>query len=99
MKTFVLAIISFTLISCSSTNTQSEAVALQQAKSNLSVGLTTGRSPIGTGYEVSGHASTNVFGIRPYGSFIFGVSYVSKNAVVLPAATGPAPAAAVAPAN
>jgi hypothetical protein len=62
-------------VSCSTAQQAAQTVE-QQAKSNLSVGLNTGKSPVGNGYEVNGHASTNIFGVHPYVSFTAGLAYV-----------------------
>ena len=48
----------------------------EQAKSNLSVGIDTNK--VDTGYELSGHAGTNIFGVEPYASFKVGLKYNPK---------------------
>jgi hypothetical protein len=69
MKNYILLLIALTVTSCS---TVRDSVA-QQVKGNLSVGFDTDK--VDNGYEVNGHASTNIFGIEPYTSFRIGVKY------------------------
>lgn len=66
------------ICSCSSVKSTSEA-ALDQAKTGASIGFATER--VEQGYQVSGHASTNVFGIAPYSSFTAGIKYAPKRPV------------------
>lgn len=75
MKTLVTLLIATTLISCTSIKSTSDA-ALAQAKTGASVGFSTEK--VEKGYQVSGHASTNVFGVEPYGSFTAGIRYAPK---------------------
>lgn len=77
MKTLFLSlIVSISLLSsCTSVKTASQGAA-EQVKGNLSVGFSTEK--VENGYEVGGHASTNVFGIEPYASFKAGVKYNPK---------------------
>lgn len=75
MKTITLfaIIASLSITSCSTVKDTSNS-ALEQARTNISVGI--GTQKVEGGYEVSGHASTRVFGLEPYGSFTAGVRYV-----------------------
>jgi len=59
--------------SCTSTKPIVDDAA-SQAKGNVSAGFSVGK--VEDGVEVSGHASTKVFGVQPYGSFAVGVRYV-----------------------
>lgn len=77
---FVIAAVAL-LASCSSVKETSDA-ALAQAKTGASVGFSTGK--VEKGYQVSGHASTNVFGVEPYGSFVAGIRYAPRVAVEAP---------------
>ena len=79
-KTLLLAAVIAACTSCSSVKSTSEA-ALDQAKTGASIGFTTEK--VEKGYQVSGHASTNVFGIEPYSSFVTGIRYAPKRAVEL----------------
>ena len=79
MKKVLLLLASATLISCSSVQTGSDR-ALEQVKGNASVGF--GTTKVEGGYEVNGHASTNVFGVEPYGQFRAGIRYAPKRPVV-----------------
>jgi len=72
--------------SCSTVKSTSDA-ALAQAKTGASVGFSTEK--VEQGYQVSGHASTNVFGIEPYSSFVAGIRYAPKRPAV-PADVEPA---------
>ena len=84
MKSIIVSLLlACSLMSCTNVKQTADSAA-SQAKSNLSVGLSTGKSPIGSGYEVNGHASTNIFGVRPYASFTAGISYVPKEDKELP---------------
>lgn len=65
-------------VSCSSVKDTTNA-ALDQARSGASVGFSTER--VKGGYQVSGSASTNVFGVEPYGSFSAGIKYAPRRAV------------------
>jgi uncharacterized lipoprotein YajG len=79
MKTLTTLILAIVLASCcpSCTSIKSTSdAALAQAKTGASVGFTTEK--VEKGYQVSGHASTNVFGIEPYGSFTAGIKYAPK---------------------
>ena len=78
MKKALILLASLTLISCSSVQNGTDA-ALEQAKGNVSVGF--GTTKVEGGYEVNGHASTNVFGVEPYGSFKAGVRYAPRRPV------------------
>lgn len=53
----------------------------EQAKSNLSVGVSADK--VDSGYELSGHAGTNIFGVEPYASFKVGVKYNPQLETVL----------------
>lgn len=76
MKTLITSIIAaMALASCSTVKEQGN-VALNQAKTGASVGFVTEK--VEKGYQVSGHASTNVFGVEPYGSFTAGVRYAPR---------------------
>jgi hypothetical protein len=76
MKTLITSIIAaMALASCSTVKEQGN-VALNQAKTGASIGFVTEK--VDKGYQVSGHASTNVFGIEPYGSFATGIRYAPK---------------------
>jgi hypothetical protein len=76
MKTLITSIIAaMALASCSTVKEQGN-VALNQAKTGASIGFVTEK--VDKGYQVSGHASTNVFGIEPYGSFTTGIRYAPK---------------------
>jgi hypothetical protein len=66
---FFTLIISAAFTSCSTV----KDTAAQQAKGNLSVGFDTQK--VDNGYEVNGHASTNVFGVEPYAAFKAGIRY------------------------
>lgn len=77
-KTLLLAAALALCTSCSSIKSTSEA-ALDQAKTGASVGFATER--VDKGYQVSAHASTNVFGIAPYSSFTAGIKYAPKRPV------------------
>lgn len=68
----IISILLFTMVMVTSCSTVKDNVA-QQAKGNLSVGFDTQK--VDNGYEVNGHASTNVFGVEPYASFRAGVRY------------------------
>lgn len=78
MKTLLLIVTSLMFVSCSSVKDTTNA-ALDQARSGASVGFNTERVP--GGYQVSGNASTNVFGVEPYGSFKAGIRYAPRQAV------------------
>ena len=79
MKTLITSIIiAATLASCTSVKEQT-TVALDQAKTGASIGFTTEK--VEGGYQASGHASTNVFGIEPYGSFTAGIRYAPRKPV------------------
>ena len=71
-----IAILLITLAMVTSCSTVKDTVA-QQAKGNLSVGFDTQK--VGNGYEVNGHASTNVFGVEPYASFRAGIRYNAES--------------------
>ena len=77
--TLFLAFIALTTfgVGCSSVQDASNS-ALDQAKGNVSLGFSTKK--VDKGYEVAGHAGTNVFGIEPYGSFVAGIRYNPKTA-------------------
>lgn len=72
MKTTILLISVALLSSCTIGNQVSD-----QAKGNLSLGFSTKK--VDAGYEVSGHAGTNVFGLEPYVAFKAGFRYNPKN--------------------
>jgi hypothetical protein len=79
MKTLITSIIAaIALASCTSVKEQTNA-ALDQAKTGASIGFVTEK--VEKGYQVSGHASTNVFGVEPYGSFTAGVRYAPRRPV------------------
>jgi len=79
MKTLIASIIAaVALASCSTVKEQSN-IALNQAKTGASIGFATEK--VEKGYQVSGHASTNVFGIEPYGSFKAGIRYAPRQPV------------------
>jgi hypothetical protein len=79
MKTLITSIIvAMALASCSTVKEQGN-VALNQAKTGASIGFVTEK--VEKGYQVSGHASTNVFGIEPYGSFKAGIRYAPRQPV------------------
>jgi hypothetical protein len=79
MKTLITSIIAaIALASCTSVKEQTNA-ALDQAKTGASIGFVTEK--VEKGYQVSGHASTNVFGVEPYGSFTTGVRYAPRRPV------------------
>lgn len=82
MKKTLILLASLTLISCSSVQNGSGS-AIDQVKGNASVGF--GTTKVEGGYEVNGHASTNVFGVEPYGSFKAGVRYAPRRPVEQPA--------------
>ncbi len=65
-------------VSCSSVKDTTDA-ALDQVRSGASVGFNTER--VQGGYQVSGRASTNVFGVEPYGSFTTGIRYAPRRTV------------------
>ena len=81
MKTLLLIVTSLMFVSCSSVKDTTNA-ALDQARSGASVGFNTERVP--GGYQVSGNASTNVFGIEPYGSFTAGIRYAPEKTLETP---------------
>ena len=79
LTTFLLAIILASCCpSCTSVKQTSNA-ALNQARTGASGGFTTEK--VEKGYQVSGHASTNVFGVEPYGSFTAGIKYAPRKPV------------------
>ena len=80
MKTIttLFAIAMLSLASCTAVQQGTDS-ALDQAKGNVSVGFST--TKVEKGYEVNGHAATNVFGVEPYGSFKVGVRYNPKTPV------------------
>jgi hypothetical protein len=79
MKTLITSIIAaIALASCTSVKEQTNA-ALDQAKTGASIGFVTEK--VEKGYQVSGHASTNVFGVEPYSSFTAGVRYAPRRPV------------------
>jgi hypothetical protein len=78
MKTLLLIVTSLMFVSCSSVKDTTNA-ALDQARSGASVGFNTER--VSGGYQVSGRASTNIFGVEPYGSFTAGIKYAPRQAV------------------
>lgn len=79
MKTLLVSIIAtIALVSCSTIKDQTNA-AINQAKTGASIGFATEK--VEKGYQVSGHASTNVFGIEPYGSFEAGIRYAPRKPV------------------
>lgn len=81
MKTLLLIVTSLMFVSCSSVKDTTNA-ALDQARSGASVGFNTER--VDGGYQVSGRASTNVFGVEPYGSFTAGIRYAPRRPVEAP---------------
>jgi len=81
MKKALILLASLTLISCSSVQSGSDK-ALEQVKGNASIGF--GTEKVEGGYEINGHASTNVFGVEPYGSFKAGIRYSPKRPVEQP---------------
>jgi len=79
MKTLITSIIAaIALASCTSVKEQTNA-ALDQVKTGASIGFVTEK--VENGYQVSGHASTNVFGVEPYSSFTAGVRYAPRRPV------------------
>jgi len=72
---YVLALAMMALVSCSSVKSTTNT-ALDQVKTGANVGFTTEK--VEKGYQVSGHASTNVFGVEPYGSFTAGIRYAPR---------------------
>jgi hypothetical protein len=78
MKKALILLASLTLISCSSVQNGTDS-ALGQVKGNASVGF--GTTKVEGGYEVNGHASTNIFGVEPYGSFKTGIRYAPRKPV------------------
>ena len=86
MKKLIAITAVMMLASCSSVKSTTDA-ALDQARTGASLGFSTQK--VESGYQVSGHASTNVFGIEPYGSFTAGVRYVPKAPAPAPAPTAP----------
>ena len=81
MKTTLLIAMLAGLISCTSVKNTTDA-ALDQARTGASVGFATEK--VDKGYQVSGHASTNVFGVEPYGSFTAGIRYAPRRPVEEP---------------
>ena len=79
MKTLLLATMLMGLVSCTSVKSTTDA-ALDQARTGASVGFSTEK--VEKGYQVSGHASTNVFGVEPYGSFTAGIRYAPRRPIV-----------------
>jgi hypothetical protein len=86
MKTLIAITAVMMLASCSSVKSTTDA-ALDQARTGASLGFSTQK--VEKGYQVSGHASTNVFGIEPYGSFTAGVRYAPKALAPAPAPAAP----------
>lgn len=86
MKKLIAITAVMMLASCSSVKSTTDA-ALDQARTGASVGFSTQK--VEKGYQVSGHASTNVFGIEPYGSFTAGVRYAPKAPAPAPAPAAP----------
>ena len=78
MKKLLLFVTTLMFVSCSSVKDTANAV-LEKARSGASVGFNTER--VENGYQVSGRASTNVFGIEPYGSFSTGIRYTPRRTV------------------
>ena len=78
MKKLLLFVTALMFVSCSSVKDTTNS-ALDQARSGASVGFSTER--VKGGYQVSGSASTNVFGVEPYGSFSAGIRYAPKQPV------------------
>ena len=81
MKTLLLTAMLVGLVSCSSVKNTTDT-ALNQARTGASVGFVTEK--VEKGYQVSGHASTNVFGVEPYGSFTAGIRYAPRRPVEAP---------------
>lgn len=84
MKNLIAIVAVGLLASCSSVKQTSNA-ALDQARTGASLGFSTEK--VDKGYQVSGHASTNVFGIEPYGSFTAGIRYAPKQPAPAPLPT------------
>jgi hypothetical protein len=78
MKKLLLFVTTLMFVSCSSVKDTTDA-ALDQVRSGASVGFNTER--VQGGYQVSGNASTNVFGVEPYGSFTAGIKYAPRRTV------------------
>jgi len=74
--TLLTTIISIAALASCTTTKQTTNEAVEQAKSNIDIGYHMGR--VDGGYEVGGHASTNIFGLEPYGSFTTGMRYNPK---------------------
>lgn len=85
MKTLIVNIIAAIALAscCASCSTVKEQtnVALNQAKTGASIGFNTEK--VEKGYQVSGHASTNIFGVEPYGSFTTGIRYAPRTPVAV----------------
>ena len=81
MKTLLLTAMLAGLVSCSSVKNTTDT-ALNQARTGASVGFSTEK--VEKGYQVSGHASTNVFGVEPYSSFTAGIKYSPRRPVEAP---------------
>jgi hypothetical protein len=77
-KTLTTLLLAMALASCTSLKQTSED-ALDQLRTGAAVGFTTER--VEQGYQVNGHASTNIFGIEPYGSFEAGIKYSPHDAI------------------
>lgn len=77
MKTLFLSLIVSISLLCSCTSVKTASTdAAEQVKGNLSVGFSTEK--VENGYEIGGHASTNIFGLEPYASFKAGLKYNPK---------------------
>ena len=73
-----LVLIMAALVSCSSVKSTT-STTLDHVKTGASVGFVTEK--VDNGYQASGHASTNVFGVEPYGSFTAGIRYAPRKPV------------------
>jgi hypothetical protein len=77
-KTLTTLLLALALASCT-TIKQTSQNALDKLRTGADVGFATEK--IDQGYQISGHASTNVFGIEPYGSFKAGIKYAPQDTV------------------
>lgn len=81
LTTLLLAFaLAFALVLASCTTIkQTSQNALDKLRTGADVGFATEK--VDQGYQISGHASTNVFGIEPYGSFEAGIKYAPQEAI------------------
>lgn len=77
-RTLTTLLLALALASCT-TIKQTSQDALDKLRTGAAVGFTTEK--VDQGYQVSGHASTNVFGIEPYGSFEAGIKYAPQETI------------------